>query len=36
MEFNSGLKGLILVGRTCFGRCFRPSSGALDCIYSFW
>jgi hypothetical protein len=19
---------------TCFGRCFRPSSGALDCIYS--
>ena len=23
-------------GSTCFGRCFRPSSGALDCIYSFW
>ena len=21
---------------TCFGRCFRPSSGALDCIHSFW
>jgi len=21
---------------TCFGRCFRPSSGAFDCIYSFW
>ena len=20
---------------TCFGRCLRPSSGALDCIYSF-
>ena len=27
---------LFLVGSTCFGRCFRPSSGALDCIYSFW
>jgi len=27
---------LFLVGCTCFGRCFRPSSGALDCIYSFW
>jgi len=21
---------------TCFGRCFRPSSGALDGIYSIW
>jgi len=21
---------------TCFGRRFRPSSGALDCVYSFW
>ena len=21
---------------TCFRRYFRPSSGALDCIYSFW
>jgi len=21
---------LFLVGSTCFGRCFRPSSGALD------
>ena len=21
---------------TSFGRCLRPSSGALDCIYSFW
>jgi len=20
----------------CFGRCFRPSSRALDCIYSIW
>jgi len=27
---------LFLVDFTCFGRCFRPSSGALDCIYSFW
>ena len=27
---------LFLVGSTCFGRCFRPSSGALDFIYSFW
>jgi len=25
-----------LVSSTCFGRCFRPSSGALDCIYSIW
>jgi len=25
---------LFPVGSTCFGRCFRPSSGALDCIYS--
>jgi len=21
---------------SCFGRCFRPSSGALNCIYSIW
>ena len=27
---------LFLVSSTCFGRCFRPSSGALDCIYSIW
>ena len=25
---------LFLVSSTCFRRCFRPSSGALDCIYS--
>jgi len=25
---------LLLVSSTCFGRCFPPSSGALDCIYS--
>jgi len=24
------------VSSTCFGRCFRPSSGALDSIYSIW
>jgi hypothetical protein len=23
-------------GSTCFGQCFHPSSGALDCIYSTW
>ena len=23
------------ISSTCFGRSFRPSSGALDCIYSF-
>jgi hypothetical protein len=27
---------LFLIRPTCFGRYFRPSSGALDCIYSFW
>jgi hypothetical protein len=27
---------LFLVSSTCFGRCFRPSSGALDCIYGIW
>ena len=27
---------LFQVGFTCFGRCFRQSSGALDCIYSIW
>jgi len=27
---------LLLVSSTCFGRCFRPSSGALDRIYSIW
>ena len=27
---------LFPIGSTCFGRCFPPSSGALDCIYSFW
>ena len=25
---------LFLVSSTCFGRCFRPSSGEFDCIYS--
>jgi len=27
---------LFLVIFTYFGRCFRPSSGALDSIYSIW
>jgi len=27
---------LFLINPTCFGRCLRPSSGALDCIYSIW
>jgi hypothetical protein len=27
---------LFLVSSTCFGRCLRPLSGALDFIYSFW
>ena len=27
---------LFLVSSTCFDRCLRPSSGALDCIYSIW
>ena len=32
---NNGLL-IIPVGSTCFGRWFRPSSGALDCVYSLW
>ena len=27
---------LIIISSTCFGRCFRPSSGAYHCKYSFW
>ena len=27
---------LFQVSSTCFGQCFRPSSGALGCIYSIW
>jgi len=27
---------LFIVSSTCFGRCFHPSSGALDCVYSVW
>jgi len=27
---------LFIAGSTCFGRCFRPSSGTLGCIYRFW
>ena len=26
----------ISICSTCFGRQFRPSSGALDCVYSLW
>jgi hypothetical protein len=34
MSWNCSL--LFLVSSTCFGWCFCPSSGALDCIYSIW
>jgi len=27
---------LFPVSSKCFGRCFRPSSGELDCTYSIW
>ena len=27
---------LLLISSICFGRCFRPSSGAYHCNYSFW
>jgi hypothetical protein len=27
---------LFQVSSTCFGQCFRLSSGKLDCIYSIW
>jgi len=27
---------LFLVTSICFGRCFRPPTGTLDCIYSIW
>jgi len=27
---------IFLISSTCFGRCLRPSSGVLDCIYSIW
>jgi len=27
---------LLLISSTCFGKCFRPSSGAYHCNYSFW
>ena len=30
------LASLFLISSTCFGRCLRPSSGALDCIYIIW
>jgi hypothetical protein len=30
------VNSFFLVSSTCFWRCFRPSSGAFDCIYSIW
>jgi len=27
---------ITLIISTCFGRSFRPSSGALNCVYSLW
>jgi hypothetical protein len=27
---------VIPISSPCFGRWFRPSSGALDCVYSLW
>ena len=27
---------IISISSTCFGLQFRPSSGALDCVYSLW
>jgi hypothetical protein len=27
---------LTLISSICFGRCLRPSAGALNCIYSIW
>jgi len=27
---------MISISSTCFGRYFRPFSGALDCVYSLW
>ena len=41
-NINSRLDATIIILRitsissTCFGRQFRPSSGALDCVYSLW
>jgi hypothetical protein len=32
---NNGLL-IIPISSTCFGRWFRPSSGALDCVHSLW
>ena len=32
---NNGLL-IIPISSTCFGRWIRPSSGALDCVYSLW
>jgi len=42
LKINSQLAATIIILliisiiSTCFGRKFRPSSGALDCVYSLW
>jgi len=38
LSFSSNIKVNLLfqVSSTCFGRCFRSSSGTLDCNYSIW
>jgi len=33
---NNNNSLVISISSTCFGRQFRPSSGALDCVYSLW
>jgi len=41
-NINSQLDATIIIllitsiSSTCFGRWYRPSSGALDCVYSLW
>jgi hypothetical protein len=33
---NNNALLIIPISSTCFGRWFRQSSGALDCVYSLW
>ena len=35
-RFNNNGLLIIPISSTCFGRRFRPFSGALDCVYSLW
>jgi len=40
-NINSRLDAMMIIlsisiSSTCFGQEFRPSSGALDCVYSLW